>query len=81
MRLDDMLATAKITAKGQTTVPLPIREALRIQPGDRVIWEITAEGLATMRRVEAPADAELAEIEVTLTEWAGADDEAAYRDL
>jgi len=81
MRLNDMIATAKITAKGQTTVPLPIREALHIQPGDRVIWEITAEGLATMRRVEAPADADLAEIEATLTEWAGPADEAAYRDL
>ena len=32
-----MLAIAKITAKGQTTIPQGVRAALRVVPGD-LIW-------------------------------------------
>lgn len=53
--LVDMIATAKITSKGQTTIPQSIRDALHIKPGDRVVWEISAAGEATMRRVEPMA--------------------------
>ena len=50
--LADMIATAKITSKGQTTIPQSIRDALHIKSGDRVVWEVSATGEATMRRVE-----------------------------
>ena len=30
------MPTAKLTSRGQTTIPKSIREALRLQPGDRV---------------------------------------------
>jgi AbrB family looped-hinge helix DNA binding protein len=30
------MPTAKLTSRGQTTIPKAIREALRLQPGDRV---------------------------------------------
>ena len=53
--LADMIATAKITSKGQTTIPQSIRDALHIKPGDRVIWEVSAAGEATMRRAEPAA--------------------------
>ncbi|WP_126445978.1 AbrB/MazE/SpoVT family DNA-binding domain-containing protein [Sulfuricystis multivorans] len=76
-----MLAIAKITAKGQTTIPHEVRAALQVAPGDLIAWEIGADGTATVRRVQ-PLDLDyLRAIEGTLSEWAGSADEEAYRDL
>lgn len=76
-----MTAVAKITAKGQTTIPRDVRLALNVVPGDLIAWEVSGEGTATVRRVQ-PLDIEyLRAIEATLGEWAGAADEEAYRDL
>ena len=76
-----MLAIAKITAKGQTTVPQDIRAALKVVPGDLIAWEVGTDGSATVRRVQ-PMDMEyLRAVEGTLGEWAGTADEEAYRDL
>ena len=76
-----MLAIAKITAKGQTTIPQDIRAALKVVPGDLIAWEMGNDGSATVRRVQ-PMDMEyLRAVEGTLGEWAGAADEEAYRDL
>lgn len=76
-----MTAIAKITAKGQTTVPLEIRNMLNIKPGDLIAWESVANGAVQVRRVQ-PMDVEyLRAIEGTLSEWSGAADEDAYRDL
>ncbi len=76
-----MLTVAKITAKGQTTIPQDVRKALRVEPGDLIAWDIDAQGIATVRRV-LPIDLEyLRAIEGTLSEWSGAADEEAYRDL
>lgn len=76
-----MPAVAKITAKGQTTVPREVREALGVAPGDLIAWEVELDGTAIVRRVQ-PLDVEyLRALEGTLEEWAGAADEEAYRDL
>lgn len=76
-----MLAIAKITAKGQTTIPQDVRVALKLAPGDLITWEVGGDGSATVRRVQ-PMDMEyLRAVEGTLGEWAGAADEEAYRDL
>lgn len=76
-----MLAIAKITAKGQTTIPQDIRSALHVEPGDLIAWEMSPDGTATVRRVQ-PMDIEyLRAVEGTLSEWASAKDEDAYRDL
>lgn len=76
-----MLALAKITAKGQTTIPQDIRAALHVAPGDLIAWEVGANGTATVRRVQ-PMDIEyLRAVEGTLSEWGGAADEEAYRGL
>jgi antitoxin PrlF len=76
-----MIAIAKITAKGQTTVPADIRAALHVGPGDLLAWEILANGEVRVRRVH-PFDLEyLKAVEATLSEWAGEADEEAYRDL
>ncbi len=76
-----MISLAKITSKGQTTIPLAVREALRIAPGDTIAWEVSRDGFANVRRVEAVDLNYLCALEKTLTEWSGEEDEAAYRDL
>lgn len=76
-----MLAVAKITAKGQTTIPQDVRAALHVAPGDLIAWEVGADGTATVRRIQ-PIDLEyLRAVEGTLSEWASPSDEDAYRDL
>jgi antitoxin PrlF len=78
---DAMLAVAKITAKGQTTIPQDVRAALHVSAGDLIAWEIGSDGTATVRRVQ-PLDIEyLRALEGTLSEWAGSADEEAYREL
>ncbi|MDW8336961.1 MAG: type II toxin-antitoxin system PrlF family antitoxin [Tepidimonas sp.] len=76
-----MATIAKITAKGQTTIPADIRAALRVGPGDSLVWELEADGSARVRRVQ-PLDLDyLKAVEGTLSEWASPADEEAYRDL
>lgn len=76
-----MFAVAKITAKGQITIPHDVRRALRVSVGDLVTWEVDANGTATVRRMQ-PVDLDyLRAIEGTLSEWNGAADEEAYRAL
>ncbi len=76
-----MLAIAKITAKGQTTIPQDVRAALKVAPGDLIAWEIEEDGTARVRRVQ-PLDLEyLRSLQGTLSEWAGEADERAYREL
>ncbi|MDP2349604.1 MAG: type II toxin-antitoxin system PrlF family antitoxin [Chloroflexota bacterium] len=76
-----MVTLAKITAKGQTTIPQGVRTALHVGPGDFIAWEVDEDGTATVRRVQ-PMDIEyLRALEGTLGEWAGATDDEAYRDL
>ena len=76
-----MLAIAKITAKGQTTIPQDVRSALHVAPGDLIAWEVGPDGTATVRRVQPLALDYLRAVEGTLGEWAGPADEEAYRDL
>ena len=78
---NDMFAVAKITAKGQTTIPQNVRAALHVSAGDLIAWEVGPDGTATVRRVQ-PLDLDyLRAVEGTLSEWAGSADEEAYREL
>lgn len=44
-----MRATAKVTSKGQITVPIEVRDALGIDTGDSLVFEVKA-GYATVER-------------------------------
>jgi len=39
-----MRAFAKVTAKGQTTIPKDVRAALHVGPGDLIAWEVDEAG-------------------------------------
>jgi len=76
-----MSKVAKVTAKGQTTIPRQVREALQVKPGDLIAWAIGKDGRVEVRRVQ-PADLEyLRAVEETLSEWNSPEDGDAYRDL
>lgn len=76
-----MTAVAKITAKGQTTIPQDVRAAMKVAAGDLITWEVGPDGVATVRRV-MPLDIEyLRAVEGTLSEWASPEDEVAYGSL
>jgi AbrB family looped-hinge helix DNA binding protein len=51
-----MTYQAKITSKGQTTVPADVRAALGLVPGDRIVYEPNADGTFTVRKRPSAAD-------------------------
>jgi AbrB family looped-hinge helix DNA binding protein len=72
---------AKVTTKGQTTIPREIRAALQIKPGDLLLWETGDAGVAQVRRVHSLDLAYLRAVEGTLDEWSSQADDEAYRGL
>jgi bifunctional DNA-binding transcriptional regulator/antitoxin component of YhaV-PrlF toxin-antitoxin module len=43
------MSESTITAKGQTTVPQPIREAIGAVPGTRLVWHVLPDGALIVR--------------------------------
>lgn len=76
-----MSVIAKVTVKGQTTIPQEVRRALDIKPGDLLLWETGDEGVAKVRRVQPLDLAYLRAVEGTLGEWSSNEDEEAYGGL
>ena len=72
---------SKLTSKYQTTVPAQVREALLLDKGDALLFEISDDGLVTVRKAVPLDDAFHGSLGATLSEWESAEDEAAYRDL
>ena len=71
---------AKITARGQTTIPKSIREAANLREGDVIAFEIEGDHLV-VRKVVADRDDYLRGLSQTMSEWASPEDENAWRDL
>ena len=71
---------SKLTANAQTTVPKEVRKALKIKPGDMLVYRI-AKGRVTLARAEPLGRTYLKGLESTLSEWASPEDAAAYDDL
>ncbi len=71
---------ATLTAKGQVTVPKAVRDALGLQKGDQLSWELE-EGSVRVRAI-APLDVVyLQGLEGTLSEWSSPADEQAFAHL
>ncbi len=76
-----MLQLAKISSKGQVTVPAEVRKTLQLKTGDTLAWEIQEDGKISVRRIE-PIDVDyISALSGTLSEWSSAEDDKAYRDL
>ena len=43
------VAASTVTSKGQITIPKQIRDQLRLEPGDRVEFQVDRQGQVTMR--------------------------------
>lgn len=43
------MSTARVTSKGQVTIPAEVRRALRIDQGDDLVFEVTSERSAELR--------------------------------
>ena len=71
---------AKITARGQTTIPKSIREAANLHEGDVLAFEIEGNHLV-VRKVTPGRDDYLRGLSEVLSEWASPEDEEAWRDL
>ncbi len=71
---------ARITSKGQMTVPKRIRDAARLTTGDVVLFEVD-DGRVTFRKLPTGEDPYLRGVQETLGEWNSPEDEDAWRDL
>ena len=72
---------AKISSKGQVTIPATVRNALKVKTGDTLAWDIESDGRIIVRRIEPIDLAYLSAISGTLSEWDSSEDDEAYRDL
>ncbi len=71
---------SQLSTKSQVTLPKPVRETLGLAPGDTLSYEIH-EGYAVLRKATSLDVSHLEALQLTLSEWANADDAAAYDDL
>ncbi len=67
-------ATSRISSKGQTTVPKEIRDALNIDSGDLIQYEIDG-NVIRIRRIDSEENIWLKSIASTLEEWHGSEDD------
>jgi antitoxin PrlF len=47
--------TAKVTSKGQITIPVKMRGLLGVKPGDKLVFERNSDGEIYVRKAEEPA--------------------------
>jgi antitoxin PrlF len=71
---------SKISTKGQVTIPANIREALGIEPGDLIAYELQGKTVK-LKKIEPFDAAYHSAIAETLEEWNSPEDEKAFNDL
>ena len=71
---------AKITARGQTTIPKRIREAANLGIGDIIAFEIEGD-YVVVHKVTPERNDYLQGLSEVMSEWRSPEDEEAWRDL
>ncbi len=75
-----MQRVSKLSTKGQVTIPADLRQAIGIEPGDIVAYELQGKSVK-LKRVEPFDAAYHAAVAETLEEWNSPEDEEAFNDL
>lgn len=75
-----MNETSKLTSKYQATIPKSIREKLGLKAGDTVVFREQGDHIVFAKATKLDLDY-LRSLESTLSEWAGPEDDEAFRDL
>jgi antitoxin PrlF len=68
---------SKLTSKAQTTIPLPVRHALRLKAGDELAYAIEGDRVILTKGEKAAAEDPF----VTFSEWSSEADRVGYADL
>lgn len=71
------MLTSKLTAKAQTTIPQPVRIALRLRPGDELVYQIEEGRVLLTKASRTTADDPFR----TFSEWDSEADRKAYAKL
>ena len=71
------MITSRLTTKAQTTIPLPVRAALRLAPGDELCYLIDGDRVL-LSKVERGA---VEDPFATFDEWSSDADRQAYAEL
>ena len=71
------MITSKLTTKAQTTIPQPVRNALRLTPGDGLAYVIDGDRVILTKALTGVMEDPFA----TFSEWASEADQRAYADL
>ena len=71
------MITSRLTDKGQTSIPLPVRHALCLREGDEIAYSIDGD-VVTMRKAPSTAAEDPFD---TFTEWDSDADRKAYPNL
>ena len=69
---------SKLTSKAQTTIPQPVRTALRLKPGDELVYQIEDQRVILSKATRVPAKEDPFG---TFDEWNSEADAKAYADL
>ena len=71
------MITSKLTSKAQTTIPLPVRNALRLTEGDELAYIIDGDRVILSKAARTAVDDPFA----TFGEWSSEADRIGYADL
>jgi AbrB family looped-hinge helix DNA binding protein len=79
-RGDMSMQVSRVTSKGQTTIPVEIRQILRLEAGDILNFEIVDHKVILSKL--GSFDTELYQaLAATLSEWDSPEDDEAFNDL
>jgi antitoxin PrlF len=71
------MITSKLTSKAQTTIPQPVRTALKLSAGDEIAYVIEGDRVIMTKTKPRPTDDPFAAFD----EWASEADRRAYAKL
>ncbi|MEK6807143.1 MAG: type II toxin-antitoxin system PrlF family antitoxin [Pseudomonadota bacterium] len=71
------MITSKLTSKSQTTIPMPVRNALKVRSGGELVYQIDGDRVILTKRVPSAVDDPFR----TFDEWGSDADRRAYAKL